>query len=87
MASTGAARRRRSPDPEPRAKDCHNPREAAAKHDQALLALMRANPEASVTKIIVMNARPRNSTMMSLERLEKAGLVKHAGRGQWTVRS
>ena len=46
---------------------------------------MRANPDASVTEIIRMNGRPRNSTVLSLERLEKAGLVEHAGRGKWTV--
>jgi hypothetical protein len=68
-----------------RAKGRHNPSEAAAKHDQALLALMRANPDASVTRIIGLNGRPRNSTMASLERLQKAGLVEHAGRGEWTV--
>jgi hypothetical protein len=62
----------------------HNPREAAAEHDQVLLALMQANPDASVTEIIEMNNRPRNSTMLSLERLEKAGLVEHASRGKWT---
>ena len=49
-----------------RAKGPHNPREAAAKHDQVLLALMRANPDASVTEIIRMNGRPRNSTVLSL---------------------
>jgi hypothetical protein len=65
-----------------RAKGRHNSREAAAKHDQALLALMRANPGATVTEIIRMNGRPRNSTMLSLDRLEKAG---HARRGKWTV--
>jgi hypothetical protein len=67
----------------PRAKGSHNPREAAAEHDQALLALMRANPDASVTKIIAMSGRPRNSAVLSLERLEKAGLVEHASRGKW----
>jgi hypothetical protein len=39
---------------------------------------MHANPHATVTEIIRMNGRPRNSTMLSLERLEKAGLVEHA---------
>ena len=68
-----------------RAKGSHSPREAAAKHDEALLALMQANPDASVTEIIRMSGRPRNSAMLSLERLEKAGLVEHAGRGKWTV--
>jgi hypothetical protein len=61
------------------------PAETAAKHDQALIALMRANPGASVTEIIQLNGRPRNSTMASLERLRKAGLVEHAGRGEWIV--
>jgi hypothetical protein len=68
-----------------RAKGCDTSREAAAKHDQALLALMRANPGASVTEIIRMNRRPRNSTVLSLDRLEKAGLIEHAGRGKWRV--
>lgn len=63
----------------------HTPRGAAAKHDEALLALMRANPAARSAEIIRLNGRPRNSTVLSLERLEKAGLVEHAGRGKWTV--
>ena len=32
-----------------------------------------------------MNGRPRNSTMLSLDRLVKAGLVEQARRGKWTV--
>ena len=68
-----------------RARGRHNPREAAAKHDQALLALMQANPRATVTELIRMNGRPRNSTVLSLDRLEKAGLIEHAGRGKWKV--
>ena len=80
--SAGAEGSRR---PEHRANGHHNPREAAAKHDQALLALMQANPDASVTEIIRMSGRPRNSTMLSLERLEKAGLVEHASRGKWVA--
>jgi hypothetical protein len=63
----------------------HAPHQAAARHDQTLLALMRANPSASVTEIIRLNGRPRNSTVASLERLEKAGLVEHSARGKWTV--
>jgi hypothetical protein len=50
-----------------------------------LLALMHANPGASVTKILKLSARPRNSARLSLERLEKAGRVEHAGRGQLAV--
>jgi hypothetical protein len=63
----------------------YNPREAAAEHDQALLALMRANPHANVSELIRLSARPRNSAVLSLERLEKAGLVEHAGRGKWVA--
>ena len=63
----------------------HTSRQAAAKHDEALLALMRANPGTRLTEIIRMNGRPRNSTVSSLKRLEKAGLVEHAERGKWTV--
>jgi hypothetical protein len=81
--SDGAKKGARPPGPQARGR--HNSREAAAKHDQALLALMRANPDANVTQIIRMNGRPRNSTVLSLERLEKAGLIEHAGRGKWTV--
>ena len=44
---------------------------------------MRANPDATVTEIIRLSGRPRNSAVLSLERLEKAGLVEHAGRGKW----
>jgi hypothetical protein len=68
-----------------RANGGETSRQAAAKHDEALLALMRANPGARATEIIRMNGRPRNSTVSSLKRLEKAGLVAHAGRGKWTV--
>jgi hypothetical protein len=59
--------------------------EEVAKNDAALLELMRANPHASLTEILRMNGRPRNSTVTSLKRLEAAGLVEHAGRGKWTV--
>jgi hypothetical protein len=69
----------------PRAKGHHSPREAAAEHDEALLALMRANPNANVTELIRLNGRPRNSTMLSLERLEKGDLVEHQGRGRWVA--
>ena len=62
-----------------------NPREAAKGHDQALLGLMRLNPGASLSEIIRLNGRPRNSTALSLERLEEAGLVEHVGRGKWSV--
>jgi hypothetical protein len=91
--SNGVAKSDGPPGPAPRiksrgegrAKGRHTSREAAAKHDQALLALMRANPGASVTEIIRMNRRPRNSTVLSLDRLEKSGLIEHARRGKWSV--
>jgi hypothetical protein len=82
-ASNGGGAKRARKDA--RAKGRPNPREGAAKRDEALLALMRANPDANVTELIRMNGRPRNSTVLSLERLEKAGLVEHARRGKWTV--
>ena len=69
----------------PRARGAHTSREAAANHDEATLPLMRANPGTRSTEIIRMNGRPRNSTVSSLKRLEKAGLVEHAERGKWTV--
>ena len=71
--------------PRSQARGQHAPRETAARHDQALLALMRANPDVTVTELIRMSGRPRNSAVLSLERLEKAGLVEHAGRGKWTA--
>ena len=87
--SNGVAKRhgqRRSLAPrDPKPRGHHAPREAAAKHDEALLALLQANPHATVTEIIRMNSRPRNSTVLSLDRVEKAGLVQHAGRGKWKV--
>jgi hypothetical protein len=70
---------------DPERRGAHTSPKAAAKHDDALLALMRANSGASLTEIIRMNGRPRNSTVSSLKRLEKAGLVEHAGRGKWTA--
>ena len=59
--------------PRSQARGQHAPRETAARHDQALLALMRANPDVTVTELIRMSGRPRNSAVLSLERLEKAG--------------
>ena len=46
---------------------------------------MRAISDVTVTELIRMSGRPRNSAVLSLERLEKAGLVEHAKRGKWTV--
>ena len=55
----------------------HSSREAAAKHDQALLALMQANPDATVTEIIRMNGRPRNSTVL-IARAAREGRARRA---------
>jgi hypothetical protein len=50
--------------------------------DQALLAVMRANPGASLADLIRLG-RPRTSTVLSLKRLEEAGLVEHPSKGQY----
>ena len=57
----------------------------AAKSDQALLAVMRANPDASLADLIRLGRRPRTSTVASLKRLEEAGLVEHPSKGQYRV--
>ena len=59
----------------------HPPRRPAAKSDQALLAVMRANPGSSLADLIRLGRRPRTSTVLSLKRLEEAGLVEHPGKG------
>jgi hypothetical protein len=59
-------------------------RQSAVKSDQALLALMRANPGASLADLIRLGRRPRTSTVASLKRLEEAGLVEHPGKGVYT---
>jgi hypothetical protein len=53
----------------------------AIKSDQALLAVMRANPGASLADLIRLGRRPRKSTVSSLKRLEEAGLVEHPAKG------
>ena len=53
----------------------------AVKSDQALLAVMRANPGASLADLIRLGRRPRKSTVSSLKRLEEAGLVDHPAKG------
>ena len=56
-------------------------RQPAAKSDQALLSVMRANPGASLADLIRLGRRPRTSTVASLKRLEGAGLVEHPTKG------
>src|SRR6516225_2749489 len=63
-------------------KSRHTPRpQPAVKSDQALLAVMRANPGASLADLIRLGRRPRTSTVASLKRLEEADLVEHPGKG------
>jgi hypothetical protein len=57
----------------------------AAKSDQALLAVMHANPDASLADLIRLGRRPRISTVASLKRLADAGLVEHPSKGQYRV--
>jgi hypothetical protein len=57
----------------------------AVKSDQALLAVMRANPGASLADLIRLGRRPRTSTVLSLKRLEEAGLVEHPSKGVYTA--
>ena len=61
----------------------HPPLRPAAKSDQALLAVMRANPGSSLADLIRLGRRPRTSTVLSLKRLEEAGLVEHPSKGQY----
>jgi hypothetical protein len=64
------------------ARSMHAPRpQPAAKKDQALFAVMRANPGASLADLIRLGRRPRTSTVLSLKRLEEAGLVEHPSKG------
>jgi hypothetical protein len=55
--------------------------QSAVKSDRALLAVMRANPSASLADLIRLGRRPRTSTVASLKRLEEAGLVEHPTKG------
>ena len=58
----------------------------ASEHaDQRLLALMRDNPGATIAQLTMLSGRSRSSTVLSLKRLEEAGLVNHGGHGSWAV--
>ena len=46
---------------------------------------MRANPGASLADLIRLGRRPRTSTVLSLKRLEEAGLVEHPSKGVYTA--
>jgi hypothetical protein len=65
-------------------KNRRSPRRlSAAKSDQALLAVMRANPGSSLADLIRLGRRPRTSTVLSLKRLQEAGLIEHPSKGQY----
>ena len=67
-------------------KSRHAPRpQPAVKSDQALLAVMRANPGAGLADLIRLGRRPRTSTVLSLKRLEEAGLVEHPSKGVYRI--
>src|SRR6516225_3592988 len=70
VPADGDGKSRRAPRPQP-----------AVKSDKALLAVMRANPGASLADLIRLGRRPRTSTVLSLNRLEEAGLVEHPTKG------
>jgi hypothetical protein len=70
VPTDGGDKRSRAPRPQP-----------VIKSDQALLAVMRANPGASLADLIRLGRRPRTSTLASLKRLEEAGLVEHPSKG------
>jgi hypothetical protein len=70
----GGSKSRNSPRPPP-----------AVKSDKALLAVMRANPGASLADLIRLGRRPRTSTVLSLKRLEDSGLVEHPSKGVYTA--
>jgi hypothetical protein len=64
----------------------HAPRrQSAVKSDQALLAVMRAHPGATLADLIRLGRRPRTSTVLSLKRLEEAGLVEHPSKGVYSA--
>jgi hypothetical protein len=58
---------------------------SAAKSDQALLAVMCANPGATLADLIRLGRRLRTSTVLSLKRLEEAGFVEHPSKGVYTA--
>jgi hypothetical protein len=47
--------------------------------------MMHANPGASLADLIRLGRRPRTSTVLSLKRLEEAGLVEHPSKGVYTA--
>jgi hypothetical protein len=53
--------------------------------EQRLLALMHANPGATIAQLAKLSDKSRPAIMMCLKRLKEAGLVDHVGRGSWTV--
>jgi hypothetical protein len=62
-----------------------SPQQAAAQADEALLAMMQANPGASLAELIAFAGRPRMAVRRALIRLEEAGHVEHLGRGVYAA--
>jgi hypothetical protein len=59
-------------------------REARARDDQALLEIMRANPEGSIGDWAMTIGKGRSSVVSALHRLRDANLVESAG-GKWRL--
>jgi hypothetical protein len=74
VPAAGDGKSSRAPRPQP-----------TVKSDQALLAVMHANPGASLADLIRLGRRPRTSTVLSLRRLEEAGLVEHPSKGVYAA--
>jgi hypothetical protein len=53
--------------------------------EERLLALMRANRDATIARLAELSGRSRPAIVMCLKRFEEAGLVDHGGRAFWTV--
>jgi hypothetical protein len=60
-------------------------RQSSDRADQQLLALMRQNKGASIARLTELSGRSRSLTVLSLKRLEEAGLVDHGGHGSWAA--
>jgi hypothetical protein len=75
-----APKARAADDSERKNRSAQKP-QPAAKSDKALLSVMRANPGASLADLIRLGRRSRTSTVVSLKRLEEAGMIDHPCKG------
>jgi hypothetical protein len=86
FSKSGEANAKVPADSDSDGKSRHAPKpKPAVKSDQALLAVMRANPGATLADLIRLGRRPRTSTVASLKRLEEAGLVEHPSKGVYRL--